>query len=47
MLNYSVKVGEQNEEADAFAVALRRTNRAVTKVKSAKPEESNFPNKGQ
>jgi rsbT co-antagonist protein RsbR len=26
--------------ADAFAVALRRTNRAVTKVKSAKPEES-------
>jgi rsbT co-antagonist protein RsbR len=25
--------------ADAFAVALRRTNRAVTKIKSAKPEE--------
>ena len=25
--------------ADAFAVALRRTNRAVTKIKSAKPDE--------
>jgi rsbT co-antagonist protein RsbR len=35
--------------ADAFAVALRRTNRAVTKIKSAKPEESNSAasNKGQ
>jgi rsbT co-antagonist protein RsbR len=27
--------------ADAFAVALRRTNRAVTKIKSAKPNDRN------
>jgi rsbT co-antagonist protein RsbR len=35
--------------ADAFAVALRRTNRAVTKMKSAKSEDSNSAssNKGR
>jgi rsbT co-antagonist protein RsbR len=38
-LGVDLNVVSKASLADAFAVALRRTNRAVTKIKSAKPEE--------
>jgi rsbT co-antagonist protein RsbR len=39
-LGIDLNVVSKASLADAFAVALRRTNRAVTKIRSAKPEDA-------